>query len=143
MKRYYISKIKLVEMGAGITAWTHRAAEYPDLNLTGAIDEIHVDPQTGIPTQKFVLCMIDKKDHRPFVDDPEMSDFPDASLNVKVSAIDKASTNKSKAKMRALGMTKDEVDEAWDKADGMADVINRLGRKNKPEFDVLNFDAPD
>jgi hypothetical protein len=138
MKRYYLSKIKAVEIPGMGTAYRHRLQEYADATYAGG--EIAVDPITGIPTQKALLVLVGAKVHSRFVNDPELIEFPLVSLDSKVSTIHTPTKTKCKNDIVALGLTKNAVDNVWDNADGLRDVINHYGRLNTPAFDANDFD---
>lgn len=141
MKRYYLSRIFQDVTGEyGMPgAWMHQLQTYPDVKY--AAGEIAVDPGTGIPTQKALLVLVDQPNHVPFVNDPRMADFPEVSLDTKASSVDTAAKNRCKGKMRALGLRAAEVDDIWQQADGVRDIVNRLGRLNNPAFNSLDFDV--
>jgi hypothetical protein len=139
MKRYYLSKIKQVEMpGMGMVN-RHRLQEFPNVEYVGG--EIAVDPATGMPTQKALLVLVASKEHAKFVDDPEMVALPQVALDTKVSAIHTPTKQKCKTELQALGFAKDEVDEVFDNADGLRDVVEHFGRKNNPTFRADDFDV--
>lgn len=141
MKRYYLSKIKQVEVPVIGLVTTHRAAEIPGLDMVGGTgDEIAVDPVTGQPTAKAVLVLIGGINHRPLQDDPELIAMPAVAHDMKVSAIHTATKLKAKADIKKFGFSDEEVESVWGNADGMRDVLNTYGRHNKPTFDVNNFD---
>lgn len=145
MKRYYLSKIKTVNMpGMGMVN-RHRLQELADelgLNVEYVGGEIAVDPNTGAPTQKALLILIDTSNHVPFANDPQMADFPDASLDTKVSAIGVGARNRARAKITSgVGFSSQETDEAWNGADDLRAVIEHYGRLNNLMFDSRNFDV--
>lgn len=141
MKRYYLSKIKQVEVPSIGTVTTHRAAEIAGLDMAGGTgDEIAVDPQTGQPTAKAVLVLIGGINHKALQTDPELIPLPAVALDMKVSAIHTATKLKAKADIKAFGFSDAEIDEVWGNADGMRDVLNAYGRHNNPTFDCNNFD---
>ena len=144
MKRYYLSKIKAVQIPGMGTVYRHRFQELAEklgLNITYVGGEIDVDPATGIPTQAALLILVDTVDHTPFAGDNEMADFPDGGLDVKVASIGAVAKNLSKGKMKKVGLTPTDVDSLWQQADGLRDIINALGKRNNPAFDSLNFDT--
>lgn len=140
MKRYYLSKIKAVEIPGMGTVWRHRFQEIGGgLNYVGG--EIAVDPQTGVPTQKALLILVEAPDHTVFANDAEMADFPDAGLATRISAVGALSKVRAQAKARKLGLTRAEVDDLWDGAGELREVLDRYGRMNNPAFDSLKFDV--
>lgn len=142
MKRYYLSKIKLVDVPGFGPVWRHRLQELSDtmpIDYVGG--EIAVDPNTGIPTQKALLVLVGGVDHQRLRGDPELVPLPAVAADTKVSAIHTPTKVGAKAAIRALGFTQQEVDAAWDNADGLRDVLNHYGKKNNPAFDADKFDV--
>ena len=143
MKRYYLSKIKKVfEPNMGVEVYRHRFQELADgRNLTYVGGEIAVDPQTGIPTQKALLILVDAVDHRQFANDQEMVEVPEVSLDVKTAAIANATMATFRAKAQQIGFEKAEVDAIVNGADALRNVVDGFGKLNNPAFDTRNFDV--
>ena len=144
MKKYYLSKIKQVNLPNFGLTWRHRLQEISD---TTPIDyeggEIATDPQTGVPLHKFVLVLVGRVDHRIFNNDDELVPMPDISKDIKISAIQTAQKVKVKQAIKNLGITQAEIDAVWDNSDGLRDVLNNYGRLNNAQFDCDNFDLND
>lgn len=138
MKRYYLSKIKAVEIPGMGTAYRHRLQELPDVEYLGG--EIKTDPATGLPTEKALLCLVAGVKHAKFKQDPELVALPLVGHDIKVSSIHTATKLKCKADIKALGFSDVEVEAAFDNADGFKDVANHFGRKNKDDFNADDFD---
>ncbi len=144
MKAYYLSKVVKVNQPSIGDYWTHRLHQRfvlgADFQYVGG-DEIAVDPNTGIPTQRAVLVLVDAIDHRLLRNDRDMVSMPDAGLDVGVRAIPAQARNAVKARIRGLGYTDAEIDAIWESELNMRGVLNGYGRANKPDFDVANFDV--
>jgi hypothetical protein len=140
VKRYYLSKIfQDVDGTYGIPgAYMHRIQTYVNMQYAGG--EIAVDQTTGIPTQKVLLCLVETPNHVPLVADRELADFPEVALDTKVTAVAANALASCKGKMRALGLTTTEVNDIWQQADAVRNVIDRMGRLNNPAFNSLDFD---
>lgn len=141
MRAYYLSKIKQVfDDGLGALVWRHRLQEYDNVDYVGG--EIKVDPQTGEPTEKALLVLVGAKHHAALRSDPDLVPLPVGrdSLAVKLSAIETPTKLQFRNKVRALGLSAAEVAAMTDDTRSWRDVVNELGRKNNPEFDVDAFD---
>jgi hypothetical protein len=139
MKRYYLSKIKQVtDPILGELAWKHRLQEYAGVDFTVAT--IQTNAATGTPVHPFVLALVGGIDHKQFKDDPELIAMPAVAHDTKVSAIHTATKLACKQRIRQLGHSQAEVDEVWNNADGLRDVLLHYGRLNDPAFDVNDFD---
>lgn len=138
MKRYYLSKIKAVELPGMGTAYRHRVQEIPNVEYAGG--EIAVDPATGIPTQKALLVLLASKNHGAFVNDAEMAEMPLVSLDIKASAISALAKNRAKAGAVILGFSTQATDAIWNGADDFREVVNAYGRLNNPAFNADDFD---
>lgn len=138
MKRYYLSKIKAVEIPGMGTAYRHRLQEIPDVEYLGG--EIRTDPATGLPTELALLCLVAGVRHAKLKQDPELVALPLVGHDIKVSSIHTATKLKCKADIKALGFPDEEVKAAFDNADGFKDVATHFGRKNNPAFDPDDFD---
>lgn len=143
MKRYYLSKIKAVEMPGMGTVYKHRLQEpqYSGVDYVGG--EIKVDPATGIPTEKALLVLVGSINHKRFKDDPELVPLPNVSHDMKVSAIHTKTKLDCKAAIKALGFADQEVEDVFVGADGIRDVLSHFGRKNNESFDCDDFDLDD
>lgn len=143
MKRYYLSKIFQDVTGEyGLAgAWMHKLQTYPDREYLGG--EIAVDSQTGQPTEKALLCLVAGKHHAALAADPDLIPMPDVPRDMKVASIHTPTKLKAKGDIKKLGFTQQEVDDVWDNADGMRDVLNHYGKRNNPAFDVNDFDLTD
>lgn len=150
MKKYYLSAIfKDVTGQYGIAgAYDHALVRFmhpasptyaPGISFAGG--DIATDPQTGIPTQKALLVLVDAKDHTVFKVDTDMVPFPDVSLDVKVTAIHTTTKLTFAQSAKLLGLDADMVDSSLDNADGLRDTVNHFGRLNNPLFDANNFDV--
>ena len=146
MKRYYLSKIfKDVAGDFGPpNAWHHRVQVLGRIPNTTRVQyqggEIKVDPATGIPTEKALLCLVAAIDHTQLQNDSQIVPLPAVAMDVKVSSIHTPTKLVVKDKIKALGHGDAETEAIWGNADGLRDVINAYGRKNNPDFDVNNFD---
>lgn len=138
MKRYYLSKIKAVEIPGMGTVYRHRLQELPDVEYLGG--EIKTDPNTGLPTEKALLCLVAGAKHSKFKNDPELVPLPMVSHDIKVSSIHTATKLKCKADIKALGLSRQEVEDAFDNADGFKDVVSHFGKKNNDTFNPDDFD---
>lgn len=138
MKRYYLSKIKAVQIPGMGTVYRHRAQEIPDIEYVGG--EIAVDDVTGIPSQKALLILLASKNHGPFVNDPEMAEMPLVNLDIKASAISAVAKNKAKNGAKSIGFSAQETDDVWNGADDFRAVVNAYGRLNNPAFNADDFD---
>lgn len=144
MKRYYLSKIFQDTAGTyGLPgAWMHRLQTYPDRDYVGG--EIAVNPTTGVPTEKALLVLVGGRHHAAIAADHDLVALPDVPLDMKVGSIHTPTKLAVKAKIRTrLGFSQVEVDDLWDNADGIRDVINHYGRRNNPSFDANDFDLTD
>lgn len=143
MKRYYLSKIFQDTAGTYVIpgAWMHALQKYPNREYVGG--EIAVNPTTGVPTEKALLVLVGGKHHAALVNDPDLIPMPDVSPDIKVSSIHTPTKLKAKADIKKLGYTQAEVDDVWDNADGMRDVLNHYGKRNNPAFDANDFDLTD
>lgn len=138
MKRYYLAKISQVTEG-DFTFWRHAGQAYPNIVMEGG--DIAVDPQTGRPTQPAILIIVADKDHTKFKADPGMVPLPIMPAGAKVAATHvKAKTDFRNAAV-GLGLAAADVDSVLANADGWADVLDHLGKKNNPTFSYLNFDV--
>lgn len=138
MKRYYLSKISLVNE-SGFQFYRHAAQAYPDIVMEGG--DIATDPVTGVPTQPAILVIVSDKDHTKFKNDPGMVPLPIMPAGAKVAATHvKAKTDFRNAAV-GLGLTAADIDSVMANADGWADVLDHLGKKNNPVFSYLNFDV--
>ena len=143
MKRFYLSKIRLVESDLG-PIYRHRLQdpEFNDLDLQGG--SIASDLTTGEPLHPCTLCLVGGIDHRPLMADEELVALPDVTLDSKVSGIQTARKNRAKAEIVArFGYLDADVADVWGNADGLRDVVNHYGRLNHAEFDCDNFDLND
>lgn len=142
MKRYYASAIYQSTDAMGITAYRHHLqVAYPGVDYKGG--EIKVDPATGAPTEKALLVLVGSIDHKKFKDDPKLVPFPNVSHDMKVSAIHTKRKMDCKAGLVALGFDANEVDDVFNGADGVRDVLDHFGRKNIETFTVDDFDLDD
>lgn len=143
MKRYYLSPIKQYNDPQLGNYWGHHFQQaYPGVEYEAG--EILVDPVTGLPTEKALLILVGAINHRDYVADPDLVDLPNVNHDMKVSAIHSGTKVAAKAKAKnAAGYSDAEINEIWNNADGMRDILNAYGRKNNPNFDVNNFDLND
>lgn len=141
MKRYYLSKIKLVTDPNLGQVYRHRLQEIPGVWYEGG--EIASDPITGIPTHPALLVLVGSADHKKFRDDPELIGLPQVVPDVKLSAVHTQTKMRAMDEIKALGFAPQEVDTVFSGADGFRDVLNHFGRKNNPDFDVDKFDLDD
>lgn len=137
MKRYYLSKIKQVDIGFGLV-WRHRLQEIPNIEWLGG--QVDFDPQTSLPKSPALLVLVAAVDHAALKNDPELIPLPQVAHDMKVSSIHTATKLKCKADIVALGFTESEVDAAWNNADGFRDVLTHFGRKHNATFDPDAFD---
>ena len=136
MKRYYLSEI----YNAGpLEGWRHRMQDYVNTPYRGG--EIAVDPQTGIPTQKALLVLVEDRDHVRFRGKAGLIPLPDVALDIKVSAIDTKTKGDTVDKAKAIGFADAELAEVFDNAKSHRDVLNHFGRKNNPNFDADAFEV--
>lgn len=139
MKRYYLSKISVVEEEPGMTVISHRLQ-----NSHHNVDKVftaHIATgPDGLPTSKAVLCIVGAIDHRPLDADGDLVALPDMKPHLKVSATHTPTKNIFKEKCKALGFAAQEIDDVVANSDGWADVIDHFGKKNNPAFDYRNFD---
>lgn len=143
MKRYYLSKILQVNEPPFGLVWKHRLQvlqEQGALNFEYLGGEIKTDPATGVPTEKALLCLVAGINHAKFKNDAELVGLPLVAHDIKVSSIHTATKLKCKADIKALGLSPQEVEDAFNNADGFRDVVEHFGRKNNPDFSSDNFD---
>ena len=141
MKRYYLSKIKTLQDPIMGTINRHRLQEISDtipLDYVGG--EIATDAQ-GVPVQKALLVLVGGVNHARLNGDEELVALPQVAADIKVSSVHTPTKVAAKAAIRKLGFTTQEVDAAWDNADGFRDVLNYYGRLNNRQFDCNNFDV--
>lgn len=138
MKRYYLSKIKQVQDPNVGPVWRHRLQEIAGVEYLGG--EIKVDPATGKPTEKALLCLVAGTDHTKLKGDPELVPLPMVSHDIKVSSIHTKTKLDCKAAIKTLGFNDQEVEDAMNNSDGFRDLVEHFGRKNNPEFDADSFD---
>jgi len=142
MKVYYLAKIQqYTEAGMDYYA-TALQHDYPGVLFIGG-DDLPVDPQTGVPTQKAALHLVGGIDHTQFVGNADLIQMPIADLSTKVAAMATSDLVKAKAGIVSLGYTTTEVNAVFSGADGFRDVLNHYGRLNDPAFDATNFDLTD
>jgi len=134
MKRYYLSKIKMLTSPPG---WSHRIAE---LGVDYEGGQIELDPQTGEPVHPALLALVGGIDHRQFQNDAEIVPFPQMAPDTKVSATHTATKLAFKANAKAIGFDELFIEFTVANADGWRDVLNTFGRLNNATFDVNNFD---
>lgn len=140
MKRFYLSKI-FRDDDPPLNPWMHKLQKYPDREYIGG--EIRIDPQTGAPVAKAVLVLVAGRHHAVLASDPDIIPIPDVPFDVKVASMHTPTKLATKAALRRIGFSATEVDQVWDNADGMRDVLNYYGRMNNPKFDVNDFDLTD
>lgn len=136
MKRYYLSEIYYAGPMEG---YRHRFQDFADTFYRGG--EIAVDPQTGIPTQKALLILVDDKDHARFRGVPGLFPMPDVALDIKVSAVDTKTKTDTMDKAKAIGFADAELSAVFDNAKSHRDVLNHFGRLNNPNFDADDFEV--
>lgn len=138
MKRYYLSRIKQVEEPGMGLVWKHRLQELPNVEYLGG--EIAVDPTTGVPTQKALLCLVAGVKHKNLIADAELVPLPMVSHDIKVSSIHTPTKLAAKAAIKGLGFTDAEIESVFTNADGFRDVVEHFGRLNNPAFNADDFD---
>lgn len=142
MKRYYLSAIYEHTDAMGIKAWRHHLqVAHPGVDYKGG--QIAVDPATGKPTQKALLVLVGSIDHKKFKSDPKLVPFPSVAHDMKVSSIHTKTKLDCKAGLVGLGFDATEVDEVFNGADGVRDILDHFGRKNVVDFTVDDFDLDD
>jgi len=138
MKRYYLSKIKQVQDPLVGPVWRHRLQEIPGVEYLGG--EIKIDPATGKPTEKALLCLVAGVNHAKFKADPELVGLPLVAHDIKVASIHTKTKLDCKVAIKALGFSDQEVEDAMNNSDGFRDLVEHFGKKNNPDFDADNFD---
>lgn len=144
MKRYYLSKINLVDIPGFGPSWEHRfqtICREQGLNLEFAGGQILGSGPTDTPVHPAILILVDTVDHRIFAADAEIADFPDGGLDAKISAIGVAARNRARDKAARVGFSAQQIDSVWNGADDLRAVIDHYGRLNNPTFDSRNFDV--
>lgn len=141
MRRYTLSKIKTTAHPQFGSLNTHRLQEIPGIEYLGG--EIKVDPNTGMPTEKALLCLVAGSQHSTLRNDPELLLLPIVGHDIKVSSIHTQTKLACKAAAIAMGFSAPETDAIWNNADGFRDIVEAYGRKNNPDFDADDFDLFD
>lgn len=141
MKKYYLSKIKQYEEvpGSGVFHYGHAAQQHANVDYVGG--EIKVDG-AGVPTEVALLILVGAKDHAVLDADPDLLAVPAGqdSLNTQIGATDTPTKLRFRAKMKAMGHGQADVDSVSDNIKSWRQLVNDLGQRNNPAFDVNNFD---
>lgn len=100
---------------------------------------LKTDPETGIPTEKGILVLVEAPDFTALNADADIVVMPDVGLSTAVSAMDTVEKLNAKTKLVTFGFTEQEVGGFWDKG-SYGEVLDALGQLNLDTFSVLNFD---
>lgn len=124
-KRFYVSKVELVEVDGGLEARV-AAGRYGSI----AAQSIDIGPD-GQPTTNWALAIIDAEDHTLADRDPDCILLPMFALDAKVSAMHTPTKNRMLTRLTAFGVDTG----AFAGADGFRDIVNKLGKANNVAFD--------
>ena len=124
-KRYYVSKVELIEGSDGLEARV-AAAKYGTI----VTQSINIGPD-GQPTQTWALAIIDAEDHTTANKDPDCIMLPMYALDIKMSAMHVPTKTAMLNRLAAFGIDTG----AFSAADGFRDIVRALGQANNAAFD--------
>lgn len=142
MKRYYVCKI----IGDG-------GRTDPDDVYRPAVEDLRdklkdgwsavmppSDPQTGAPLLPWCLVIVASADHTKFAH-PDVDPLPDFPLDGKVNAINNATRNAVKAKLKLRGLPAALVDGWFEQSDGYRETIRGIGQHINSDFHEDRMDV--
>lgn len=124
-KRYYISKIEIIETDEGREVRCV-AGKYGTL----VAQNIELD-QNGDPIADWALCVLESDNHAAAIADKDVTPLPQYSLDAKVSAMHTPTKSAMVNAFKARGITTDWIGNA----DGFREVVRTLGKMHNPAFD--------
>ena len=124
-KRYYVSKVELIEGSDGLEARV-AAAKYGTI----VTQSINIGPD-GQPTQTWALAIIDAEDHTAAGKDPDCILLPSFSLDSKVASMHSPTKTAMMNRLNAFGIDTS----VFNNADGFRDIVKGLGQANNAAFD--------
>ena len=124
-KRFYVSKVELIEGSDGIEARV-AAAKYGTI----VAQSIDIGPD-GQPTQSWALAIIDTEDHTLANKDPDCILLPAFALDSKVSSMHTPTKSAMMNRLNAFGIDTS----VFSNADGFRDIVRGLGQTNNAAFD--------
>jgi len=124
-KRYYVSKVELIEGEDGLEARVV-AAKYGTIAAQG----IDIGPD-GQPTQTWALAIIDAENHTLANSDPDCILLPAFALDSKVASMHTATKSAMLNRLNGFGIDTS----VFNNADGFRDIVRKLGQANNSAFD--------
>ena len=137
MKRFYVSKIKLVTID-GEESWVSKISLL-GVQWSGAIPTVmdETDPRYGQPLYDSHLVAVDAKDHVRLREDPELIALPDHSLDDKVSGLTTAAKNKMITDLNTWGFDTSHVSTT----EGYRETLQDIGHQRDPDFQIDRLDT--
>ena len=133
-KKYYLAEIELVEEIPGMPEYRAAISVY-DVPFEGG--DIAYDPVTGIPTQRFTLCLVQTSDHAKIAKDPKIHPLPDVEgLDLGIGSIAKGARDAFFSKLERLGIDTGTINGLT----SYRHLVTHLGQKNNPKFDPDKYD---
>lgn len=90
----------------------------------------------GRPSGTWALAIVAAANHTPLRNRPGIDPMPDVSLDIRLSAVQAATRSQMEAAMARRG-----IPALAGNADGYRELIQHIGRKASPAFDVDAFDV--
>lgn len=137
MKRYYVSKIKLVTID-GEESWVSKISLL-GVQWSGAIPSVmdENDPRYGQPLYDSHLVAVDARDHARLRDDTELIALPDHSLDDKLASLTTAAKNKMVGDLNAWGFNT----AGFGTNEGYRETLQDIGQQRDPDFDIDRLDT--
>jgi hypothetical protein len=129
-KRYYICDV--IGTGDETNPFRPAVADY-NVSWTGSIP---VDMVTGQPLYTWAFVLVATDDHTVLRSDKRIDTMPDFPLDGRMNAINSAA---SKALENAL--SRRGISLTWNSTEGYREVLQAIGKRLGPNFDIDKFDV--